>query len=72
MSHKLSLDGNSMAISYWQVYELVYTGLSNSMAQSMELRCCVLNKVFLINHWRDILNCSYKWLRFSSSHKCKG
>ena len=31
-------------------------GLSNSM----KLRCGVFNKVFLVNHWHDILNCSYK------------
>ena len=63
---KLSLDANSMAISYWQVWEYVYAstfsfgkrilpeyhtpdaGLSNSMAQPMNLRCCVFNKVFLV------------------------
>ena len=32
-------------------------GLSNSMARPMKLRCCVFNKVFLVNHWRDTLNC---------------
>ena len=31
-------------------------GLSNSMARPMRLRCGVFNKVFLVNHWRDILN----------------
>ena len=36
-------------------------GLSNSMACPMTLRC-VFNKVFLVNHWRDILNSSCKWL----------
>ena len=39
--------------------------LSNSMAQgatqTTKLRC-VFNKVFLVNHCHDILNCSYKWL----------
>ena len=30
-------------------------GLSNSMAPPMKLRC-VFNKVFLVNHWCDILN----------------
>ena len=27
MLHKLSLDANSMAISYWQVQEKVYTNM---------------------------------------------
>ena len=31
-----------------------YVGLSNGMARPMKLRCCVFNKVFLVNHWRDI------------------
>ena len=31
-------------------------GLSNIMARPIKLKC-VLNKVFLVNHWRDILNC---------------
>ena len=39
--------------------------LSNRMARQMKLRC-MPNKVFLVNHWRDILNCSYKWLCFSN------
>ena len=47
-------------------------GLSNRMAWPMKLRCCVFNKVFLVNHWRDILNCSYKWLCFSKSSTCIG
>ena len=29
--------------------------LSNSMTRPMKLRGCVFNKVFLVNHWRDIL-----------------
>ena len=29
MLHKLSLDPNSMAISYWQVMEYVYTNISS-------------------------------------------
>ena len=40
------------------------------MARPMELRCCVFNKVYLGNHWRDILNCSYKWLCVSNSYRC--
>ena len=32
--------------------------LCNSMARPMKLRC-VFNKVFLVNHWHDILDCSY-------------
>ena len=45
--------------------------LSNNMARPMKLRCCVFNKVFLVNHWYDILHCSYKWLCFSNSYKWK-
>ena len=36
--------------------------LYNSMARPMKLTLCVFNKVFLVNHWRDILCCNYKWL----------
>ena len=43
-------------------YQTCDVGLSNSMAWPMKLRCCVFNKVFLVNHWHDILNCSCKWL----------
>ena len=32
--------------------------LSNSTARPMILVCCVFKKVFLVNHGRDILNCS--------------
>ena len=46
-------------------------GLSNSVAQPMKLRC-VFNKVFLVNHWHDILNCSYKWLCFNNCYRCIG
>ena len=41
-------------------------GLSNSMAWPLKLRC-VFNRVFLVNNWRDILNCSCKWLCFNNS-----
>ena len=37
------------------------------MAQTMKLKR-VFNQVFLVNHWRDILNCIYKWLCFSNSY----
>ena len=47
-------------------------GLSNSLARPIELRSGVFNKVFLVNHWRDILNCSCKWLCFSDSYMCIG
>ena len=43
--------------------------LSNSLVRPMKLRC-VFNKVFLVNHSHDILNCSYKWLCFSNSYMC--
>ena len=89
MLHKLSVDANSMAMSYWQEYEKVYTNifsfrkrklpeyhtrdvvLSNSMARPMKLRCGVFNKVFVVNLWRDVLNCSYEWLCFSNSYRYK-
>ena len=38
--------------------------LSKNMAWPLNLRCCVFNKVFLVNPWRDILNGSYKLLCF--------
>ena len=44
---------------------------SRSTARPMELRC-VFNKVFLVNHLRAILNCSYKWLCFINSDRCIG
>ena len=28
-------------------------GLSNIMVRPMKLRCCLHNKVFLVNHWHD-------------------
>ena len=43
-------------------YNTCDVGLSNSMVQPMKLSCCVFNKVFLVNRWRDILNCSCKLL----------
>ena len=46
--------------------------LSNSMARPMILRCCLFNKVFLVNHMRDSLNCSFKWLCLSNSYRCIG
>ena len=42
-----------------QEYSTHNVVLSNIMAWPMKLRC-VFNKVFLVNHWCDILNCSYK------------
>ena len=41
--------------------------LSNNMARPMKSRCYEFNKVFLVNHWSDILNCSLKWACFSNS-----
>ena len=35
----------------------------------MTLGYYVFNKVFAVNHWRDILNCSYKWLCYSARAK---
>ena len=52
-------------------YHTCDVGLSNSMAEPMKLRC-VFNKVFLVSHWHDILNCSCKWLYFSNSYRCIG
>ena len=53
-------------------YDTRDVGLSTSMALSMKLRCCVFNKVFLVNHRRDILNCRCKWLCLSNSYRCIG
>ena len=53
-------------------YDIRDVGLSNNMAQPMTLRCCVFNKVFLVNYWCDILNYSCKWLCFGTSYKCIG
>ena len=47
-------------------------GLSNNMARSMKLTCCVLNKVFLENHFHDIINSSYKWLYLCNTYRCIG
>ena len=33
--------------------------LPNSTVRPMKFKCGVFNKVFLVNHWRDILNCRY-------------
>ena len=41
--------------------------LSNNLARPMKLSCYAFNMVFLVNHSRDILNSSYKWLSFSNS-----
>ena len=64
MLYKLSLNANSIAISFLaSIGMCVYTnifqfssddtpdvGLSNSMVLPMELRCCVPNKVLLLVH----------------------
>ena len=66
MLHKLSLDTNTMAISYWQIYrntckykyyefDINCVTLSKSIARSMQLSCCMFKKVFLVSYWRDIL-----------------
>ena len=61
----------NLASEYCKTMTIV-TGLSNSMSQPMKLRCCVFNKVFLVNHRCDILNCSCKCLCFSNSYRCIG
>ena len=81
MLHQLSLDANSIVVLAnigIGVYKYILfgerilldfdtrdVGLSNSMVRPMKLKC-VFNKVFLVNHWHDILNCSCKWLCFSN------
>ena len=76
MLYMLSWDANSKTISYWQVGKIGYTNIlsfserklteyhtldvNNSMALSVQLRCCVLKKVFPVNQWRGILNYTYK------------
>ena len=85
MLYKLSLNANSKAIIR-NVYTNIFSfserilsdydtrdvGLSNSITWPMKLRCCEFNKVLLVNHWRDILNSSYKWLCFRNSYSCIG
>ena len=48
-------------------YDTRDVGLSKSMAWPMTLRCCVFNKVFVVNQWFDIHNGSCKWSCFSQS-----
>ena len=70
MLHKFSIDTNSvfdLASEYCQITSTCDVGLSNSMVRPMKLRYCVFNKVFLVKHWHDILDCSCKWLCFSNS-----
>ena len=50
-------------------YDTRDVGLFNSMARFMTL-IYAFNTVFIVNHWRDILNCSCKWLRLSNSYRC--
>ena len=38
--------------------------LHKNMAWCLTLRSCVFNTVFLLNHWRDVLNYSCMWLCF--------
>ena len=57
---------------YWQTTHTCDIALSNNRARPMKVRCCVFNKVFLVNHSHDILYCSCKWLCFSNSCKCIG
>ena len=47
-------------------------GLSNNMARPMELRFCDFDKVFLVNHWHDNVNCNYKLLCLTNSYRCIG
>ena len=52
-------------IFIWRAKFVSDVGLPNSMVLPMKLGC-VFNKVFLVNHWFDILNCNRKWLCFSN------
>ena len=56
---------------YYQTTSSLDVGLSKTMARPMELRRYVF-KFFLVNDWRDILDCSCKWLYFSNSCWCIG
>ena len=42
------------------------------MALPMQKRFSVFNEVYLVNHLRDILDYSCKWLVFKYSFRCKG
>ena len=58
----------SFGAQIWPDYSTRDVGLSNSMEQPMKLRCCMFNRVFLVNHWHDFLDCSCKWLYFINSY----
>ena len=38
----------------------------------MQKRFFVFNEVYIVNHLRDILDYSCKWLVFKYSYRCKG
>ena len=50
-----------LASEYCQTMRHSDVGLSTRVAQPMKIRCCVFNKVVLVNHRRDILIYSRKW-----------
>lgn len=51
MLHKLNLDVHVQI-------ELRHT----QYGAAHEKRCCVFNKVILVHHWRNIIECSYSYV----------
>ena len=47
-------------------------GFSTNIALPIQNRFSMFNDVYLINHLRDILDYSCKWLVFKYSYRCKG
>ena len=48
-------------------YHIRDVWLPNSMARPIKLRFA-FNQISLVNHWRDSLICSFKWLCFNNSY----
>ena len=63
------------AFKFGVVVNLVSTldvGLWTDMALPMQTRFSVFNEVYLVNHMRDILDYSCKWLVFKYSYRYTG
>ena len=67
MTRCLQIDFHLLS-EYCQTMTLVTYG----MVWPMKLKCGMFNKVFLVNHWHDILDFSCKGLCFNNSYKCIG
>ena len=54
MLHKMSLDVNSKCKNRCVQIYFEWRAKISTIPHS----CCLFNKIFLVNHWRDNLNCS--------------